>query len=124
MAETMQALTYFGEGDVRVDTRPKPTILDPTDAIIRIDTTTICEAMQNFKPGDKVLISRCGACERPANHVACNPPLHVGPARSGVGDVLPRRYTPGDEGDHRQPLAAEELVECSSVGVCVVVSGW
>lgn len=42
MAETMQALTYFGEGDVRVDTRPVPTILEPTDAIIRIDTTTIC----------------------------------------------------------------------------------
>jgi len=62
MAETMQALTYFGEGDVRADTRPKPTILDPTDAIIRIDTT-ICEAVQNFKPGDKVLISRCGAYE-------------------------------------------------------------
>lgn len=66
MAETMQALTYFGEGDVRADSRSKPTIPDPTDAIIRIDTTTICEAVQNFKPGDKVLIScvsRCGACE-------------------------------------------------------------
>lgn len=108
MAETMQALTYFGEGDVRVDTRPVPTILEPTDAIIRIDTTTICgtdlgifhgknpeieererertgewngrilghegigtveavgEAVQNFQPGDKVLVScvsRCGACE-------------------------------------------------------------
>lgn len=66
MAETMQALTYFGEGDVRADTRSKPIILEPADAIICIDTTTICEAMQNFKPGDKVLIScisRCGACE-------------------------------------------------------------
>lgn len=42
MAETMQALTFYGGGDVRVDTRPVPTILDPTDAIIRIDTTTIC----------------------------------------------------------------------------------
>lgn len=63
MAETMQALTYFGESDVRVDTRPKPSILEPVDAIIRIDTTAICEAVQNFKPGDKVLISRCGACE-------------------------------------------------------------
>ncbi len=67
MAETMQALTYFGEGDVRADTRSKPTILDPTDAIIRIDTTTICVAVQNFKPGDKVLISRCGACENCQN---------------------------------------------------------
>lgn len=108
MAETMQALTYYGESDVRVDTRPVPTILDPTDAIIRIDTATICgtdlgifhgknpeiekrerersgdwngrilghegigtveavgDAVQNFKPGDKVLVScvsRCGACE-------------------------------------------------------------
>ncbi|QPK83854.1 zinc-dependent alcohol dehydrogenase family protein [Corynebacterium qintianiae] len=42
MSPTMKALTYYGEGDIRVEDRPKPTILEPTDAIIRIQTTTIC----------------------------------------------------------------------------------
>lgn len=42
MPETMLAATYYGEGDVRFEQRPKPTILEPTDAIIRIEKTTIC----------------------------------------------------------------------------------
>ena len=39
---TMKALTYYGTEDIRIEDRPKPTILEPTDAIIRITTTTIC----------------------------------------------------------------------------------
>ncbi|MHA2788501.1 zinc-dependent alcohol dehydrogenase family protein [Corynebacterium sp. S7] len=42
MSATMTALTYYGENDLRVEERPKPTILEPTDAIVRITTTTIC----------------------------------------------------------------------------------
>ncbi|MGV0375639.1 zinc-dependent alcohol dehydrogenase family protein [Corynebacterium hadale] len=38
----MKALTYYGANDVRIEDRPTPTILEPTDAIIRVDTTTIC----------------------------------------------------------------------------------
>ena len=38
----MRALTYHGQGDVRVDTHPDPRIELPTDAIIRITSTAIC----------------------------------------------------------------------------------
>ncbi len=40
--QTMLAFTYYGVGDVRFEQRPVPTILEPTDAIVRIEKTTIC----------------------------------------------------------------------------------
>lgn len=39
---TMKAMTYYGENDIRFEDRPKPTIIDPTDAIIKMTKTTIC----------------------------------------------------------------------------------
>ncbi|HEV2530077.1 MAG TPA: zinc-dependent alcohol dehydrogenase [Thermomicrobiales bacterium] len=38
----MRAITWHGTGDVRVETVPDPTIIEPTDAIIRITATCIC----------------------------------------------------------------------------------
>ncbi len=38
----MKALTWHGQGDVRVDTHPDPEIQEPTDAIIRVTSTAIC----------------------------------------------------------------------------------
>jgi threonine dehydrogenase-like Zn-dependent dehydrogenase len=38
----MQALTWHGRRDVRVDTVPDPTIEQPTDAIIRVTSTGLC----------------------------------------------------------------------------------
>ena len=38
----MRALTWHGKHDVRVDTVPDPTIVDPTDAIIKVTSTAIC----------------------------------------------------------------------------------
>ena len=38
----MKALTWHGQGDVRVDTHPDPEIEQPTDAVIRITSTAIC----------------------------------------------------------------------------------
>lgn len=56
----MKALTWHGKRDVRVETVPDPTILEPTDAIVRITTTGLCgsdlhlyEVLGPFlKPGD------------------------------------------------------------------------
>lgn len=42
MSESMLAATYYGAEDVRFEQRPKPTILEPTDAIVKIEKTTIC----------------------------------------------------------------------------------
>jgi threonine dehydrogenase-like Zn-dependent dehydrogenase len=38
----MQALTWHGKNDVRVDTHPDPVIVNPRDAIIKITSTAIC----------------------------------------------------------------------------------
>ncbi|MGG6293154.1 zinc-dependent alcohol dehydrogenase [Leptolyngbya sp. AN02str] len=38
----MRALCWHGAGDVRVDTVPDPTILNPRDAILKITSTAIC----------------------------------------------------------------------------------
>jgi len=38
----MRALVWHGTGDVRVETVPDPSIIDPTDAIVRITSTCIC----------------------------------------------------------------------------------
>ena len=42
MTETMKAMVYYGENDLRFEERPKPKIIEPTDAIIRLTKTTIC----------------------------------------------------------------------------------
>ena len=38
----MKAVTWHGQGDVRVDTVPDPRIEEPTDLIIRVTSTAIC----------------------------------------------------------------------------------
>lgn len=38
----MKAMVFYGENDIRFEERPKPGILQPTDAIVRMTKTTIC----------------------------------------------------------------------------------
>ena len=38
----MKALTWHGQGDVRVDTHPDPEIEEPTDVVIKVTSTAIC----------------------------------------------------------------------------------
>jgi len=38
----MRAVTWHGKRDVRVDTVPDPTIIEPTDAVVRLTSTAIC----------------------------------------------------------------------------------
>ena len=38
----MRVAVMHGPGDVRVEDRPEPTILKPTDAVIRLAATCIC----------------------------------------------------------------------------------
>src|SRR4051812_24287132 len=96
-SNTMKALVYYGPGKQSWEDRKKPTVLAPTDAIVKIQKTTICgtdlhimkgnvqtvsegrtlghegvgivqevgDAVTQYKPGDKVLIScitSCGKC--------------------------------------------------------------
>jgi alcohol dehydrogenase len=48
----MQALVYHGPGQRAWETVPDPTIVDPTDAIVRIDTSTICGSDLHILKGD------------------------------------------------------------------------
>ncbi|HLJ22155.1 MAG TPA: zinc-dependent alcohol dehydrogenase [Stellaceae bacterium] len=38
----MRALTWHGKHDIRVDTVPDPTIVNPRDAVVRVTSTAIC----------------------------------------------------------------------------------
>ena len=48
----MKALVYHGPGERGWDTVDDPTIHDPTDAVVRIDTTTICGTDLHILKGD------------------------------------------------------------------------
>jgi alcohol dehydrogenase len=49
---TMKALVYHGPGQKSWDTVPSPTIQNPTDAIVKIDTATICGSDLHILKGD------------------------------------------------------------------------
>ena len=48
----MKALVYHGPGKKAWEEVPDPTILKPTDAIVRVDTTTICGTDLHILKGD------------------------------------------------------------------------
>lgn len=48
----MKAMVYHGPGDARWEDVPDPTIQDPTDAIVKIETTTICGTDLHILKGD------------------------------------------------------------------------
>ena len=48
----MKALVYHGPGQKSWETVPDPVIQEPTDAIVRIDTTTICGTDLHILKGD------------------------------------------------------------------------
>ena len=48
----MKALVYHGPGQRGWDTVEDPKLIDPTDAIVRIDTATICGTDLHILKGD------------------------------------------------------------------------
>jgi alcohol dehydrogenase len=48
----MQALVYHGPGDKQWESKADPSIEDPNDAIVKIDTTTICGTDLHILKGD------------------------------------------------------------------------
>ena len=48
----MKALVYHGPGQKAWEEVPDPTVQHPTDAIVRIDTTTICGTDLHILKGD------------------------------------------------------------------------
>src|SRR5580765_455193 len=48
----MKALVYHGPGLKAWETVPDPTVLEPTDAIVRVDSSTICGTDLHILKGD------------------------------------------------------------------------
>src|SRR5271154_6806550 len=51
-APDMKALVYHGPSQRGWDTVADPTIIDPTDIVVRIDTSTICGSELHILKGD------------------------------------------------------------------------
>ena len=49
---TMKALIYHGHNSLALENRPRPTIMQATDAVVRITTTTICGTDLHILKGD------------------------------------------------------------------------
>lgn len=48
----MKALVYHGPGNISLEEKPKPTIRDATDAIVKVTKTTICGTDLHIMKGD------------------------------------------------------------------------
>ena len=48
----MKALVYHGPGERRWESAPDPTIQEPTDVVVRIDSSTICGTDLHILKGD------------------------------------------------------------------------
>lgn len=80
----MKALVYHGPGDKAWEEVPDPEVREPTDAIVRIDTTTICGTDLHILKGDVPAV----ADGRILGHEGVGTITEVGPAVKGleVGD--------------------------------------
>jgi len=93
----MKALVYGGKGRKSVEDRPKPSVQQPTDAIVKISKTTICGTDLHILKGDVP---------------TCAPGRILGHEGVGVIDAVGPGVTELRPGDH-------VLISCiSSCGVC------
>src|ERR1700712_3553874 len=80
----MKALVYHGPGEKAWETVPDPSILEPTDAIVRVDSSTICGTDLHILKGDVPEVKPGTVL----GHEAVGTVVEVGPAVTtiGVGD--------------------------------------
>src|SRR5215204_2418287 len=80
----MKALVYHGPGERAWESVPDPTITDPTDVVVKIDTTTICGTDLHILKGDVPEV-RPGTI---LGHEAVGTVVSIGPGvrRVKVGD--------------------------------------
>lgn len=76
----MKALVYHGPGAQAWDSAPDPSIIDPTDAIVRIDTSTICGTDLHIMKGDTPEVEP----GRILGHEAVGTVIEIGPAVSTI----------------------------------------
>ncbi|MGD8215642.1 zinc-dependent alcohol dehydrogenase family protein [Aestuariimicrobium sp. Y1814] len=81
----MRGAIIHSAGDVRVEDRPDPTILEPTDAIIEVSATCVCGSDLWRYRGDTPVTK-----PRPIGHESCGVVVEVGSAVTSVkpGDFV------------------------------------
>jgi alcohol dehydrogenase len=77
---TMEALVYHGPGKRSWEQRPRPQVLEPTDAVVRITTSTICGTDLHILKGDVPTVGE----GRILGHEGVGVVEEVGAAVSGV----------------------------------------
>lgn len=93
----MKALVYKGPGNKAVEDRPKPRIIDPADAIVKVSKTTICGTDLHILKGDVP---------------SCTPGRILGHEGVGVVESVGAGVTAIKPGDH-------VLISCiTSCGKC------
>src|SRR5581483_2274440 len=87
---TMRATILYGPGDVRVEEVPEPTILEPTDAIIRLSASCICgsdlwpyRGISQFPEPTAMGHEYCGIVEEVGSAVE-----HISPGQFVVGSFF------------------------------------
>lgn len=76
----MQALVYHGPGEKEWESKPEPGIEQPADAIVQVDTTTICGTDLHILKGDVPTVTE----GRTLGHEAVGTVVETG---SGVEDI-------------------------------------
>ena len=76
----MKALVYHGPGNKSWDEVPDPTVTHPTDAIVQIDTTTICGTDLHILKGDVPAVTE----GRILGHEGVGTVIEVGPSVTNV----------------------------------------
>ncbi|MGJ5075547.1 zinc-dependent alcohol dehydrogenase family protein [Bradyrhizobium oligotrophicum] len=93
----MKALVYHGPGQKSLDERPKPTVIEPGDAVVKILKTTICGTDLHILKGDVP---------------TCTPGRILGHEGVGVVDAVGSAVRAFKPGDH-------VIVSCiSACGTC------
>ena len=108
-ASTMHAIVYHGPGQKAWEEVPKPTLTADTDAIVKVDTVTICGTDLHILKGDVAAVTdgrilgheavgvaptfeQCTALIRPGGTVA-NVGVHGGPATLHLEELWIKNVT-------------------------------
>ncbi|MDD4802726.1 MAG: alcohol dehydrogenase [Syntrophomonas sp.] len=100
MAQTMKAFVYHGPEKMSLDQVPKPQITKPTDAIVKVTTSTICGTDKHIRHGGMPEVEP----GRIIGHEFCGIVEEVGPAVS--------KYKKGDK------VAVSCVTQCMDCYYC------
>src|SRR4051794_15097982 len=85
----MKALVYHGPGSQSWDDVPGPVLVEPGDAIVRVDTTTICGTDLHIMKGDVATVTPGRVLGQRVSGRSSPSAPQFATSRSGTGSSLP-----------------------------------